>query len=377
MTRIYLVRHAEAEGNLYRRAQGWYDGRVTDTGKLQIAALERRFQDIQVDAAYASDLRRTQTTAQAVVRPKGLPLRIDPDLKEIGMGIYEDRTFGDLHYHHPEGHRLFALCSPDWAPEGGESFQQVQDRMLRAFFRAAMNHPDQTVALFSHGAAIKCLLAALRGKHPGDAPELGHPENTAVSCIEVDAERFRVLFENDASHLPDEIATMARQRLSTDREAPTLVWFRPMDLQKEVKLYTDAREDAWASVHGSLEGYDGPGFLSEAAGQQALDPKAIQAVMLEDRPIGVLQLATMRYAAQQVGYIPFLYLMPRWQGKGVGIQLIGQAVSTYRAMGRRCLQLRCAPGNAPAQRFYQRCGFYRIDTAPGSRTPLDLLEKSI
>ena len=51
MTRIYLVRHAEAEGNLYRRAQGWYDGRVTDTGKLQIAALERRFQDIRVGAA--------------------------------------------------------------------------------------------------------------------------------------------------------------------------------------------------------------------------------------------------------------------------------------------------------------------------------------
>ena len=27
MTTIYLIRHAEAEGNLYRRAHGWYGSR--------------------------------------------------------------------------------------------------------------------------------------------------------------------------------------------------------------------------------------------------------------------------------------------------------------------------------------------------------------
>ena len=377
MTRIYLVRHAEAEGNLYRRAQGWYDGRITATGKRQIAALEHRFHDIQVDAAYASDLRRTQATAQAVVRPKGLELHIDPDLKEIGMGIYEDRTFGDLRYHYPEGHKLFSLCSPQWAPEDGETFQQVQDRMVRAFLRTAKNHPDQTVALFSHGTAIKCLLSALRGKHPGDAPEIGHPENTAVSCIEVDGTRFRVLFENDASHLPEEIATVAQQRLRSSEAAPALVWFRPMDMKKESRLYAEARKDAWLSIHGSLAGYDGAGFLSEATDQWRLDPRAVQAVMLEGEPIGILQLATMRYAAERVGYVPFLYLMPAWQRKGVGVQLIGQAVCTYRSMGRRCLRLRCAPDNDPAQRFYKRYSFYRIGEAPGSRVPLDLLEKKI
>ena len=32
MTTLYLVRHAEAEGNLYRRIHGWYDALVTDNG---------------------------------------------------------------------------------------------------------------------------------------------------------------------------------------------------------------------------------------------------------------------------------------------------------------------------------------------------------
>lgn len=32
MTRIYIVRHAEAEGNLYRRAHGWYNSLITQRG---------------------------------------------------------------------------------------------------------------------------------------------------------------------------------------------------------------------------------------------------------------------------------------------------------------------------------------------------------
>ena len=50
MTRIYIIRHAEAEGNLYRRIHGQYDSLVTPLGYRQIQALEKRFQDIHLDA---------------------------------------------------------------------------------------------------------------------------------------------------------------------------------------------------------------------------------------------------------------------------------------------------------------------------------------
>ena len=80
MTKIYLIRHAEAEGNLYRIAHGQEEGLITDyRGPRQMQALARRFRDIPVDAVYASDLIRTQTTAQAVYVPKGLPLHLEPD----------------------------------------------------------------------------------------------------------------------------------------------------------------------------------------------------------------------------------------------------------------------------------------------------------
>ena len=46
MTTIYLVRHAEAEGNLYRIAHGHYNSCITDDrGCRQIRALAERFRD--------------------------------------------------------------------------------------------------------------------------------------------------------------------------------------------------------------------------------------------------------------------------------------------------------------------------------------------
>ena len=87
MTKIYLVRHAEAEGNLYRIAHGHYNGLITDwRGPKQIRALAQRFEGIRVDAVYSSDLYRTQTTAQAVYVPKHLPLHTSPAFREVHMG---------------------------------------------------------------------------------------------------------------------------------------------------------------------------------------------------------------------------------------------------------------------------------------------------
>ena len=73
MTTIYLIRHAEAEGNLYRRIHGWYDSLITKNGERQIQALEQRFDSVSIDAVYSSDLIRTQLTAGAICRPTSTP----------------------------------------------------------------------------------------------------------------------------------------------------------------------------------------------------------------------------------------------------------------------------------------------------------------
>ena len=73
-TKIFLVRHAEAEGNLFRVAHGQYDSVITPQGYRQLAYLRERFREEQLDAVYGSDLTRTHTTASALYVPRNLPL---------------------------------------------------------------------------------------------------------------------------------------------------------------------------------------------------------------------------------------------------------------------------------------------------------------
>ncbi len=384
MTRIYLIRHAEAEGNLYRRVHGWYDSLITDNGYRQISALKGRFDNIPIDAVYSSDLFRTMTTARAIYASHGLELHTRSDLREIGVGVWEDTPWGELS--HREGEMLYEFnhSTPKFQVEGGESFAQVQKRMLNAVRDIAERHPEQTVALFSHGTAIRCLQAAIRGLGPGEMDGLGHSDNTGVTCLTVDKYGIcRLVFENDSSHLPEEISTLARQKWWKSREsslADANLWFRPLDMEGEdARLFRTAQAQAWQDIHGEAAPFDGEGFWQDALHCWRQDNrKAVMAAMLGDTFSGVLQLDLERGQEEGVGYISALHMLPAYRKKGLGVQLIGQAVSTYRPMGRTRLRLCCPPESGTTQRFFKKYGFVKTGESKGADgTPLDLLEKHI
>ena len=63
MTTIYLIRHGQAEGNYYRRCHSWHNGLLTSKGREQLVLLEKRFENVHIDAVYSSDLYRAMSTA--------------------------------------------------------------------------------------------------------------------------------------------------------------------------------------------------------------------------------------------------------------------------------------------------------------------------
>ena len=85
-TKIFLVRHAEAEGNLFRVAHGQYDSNLTPRGYRQLHYLRERFRGEKLDAVYGSDLTRTHATASALYVPRGLDFRPEPRLREVRLG---------------------------------------------------------------------------------------------------------------------------------------------------------------------------------------------------------------------------------------------------------------------------------------------------
>lgn len=380
MTTIYLVRHAEAEGNLYRRIHGWYNALVTDNGFAQIKALEERFRNISVDAVYSSDLYRTMTTARAVYVPKGLELHTDPELREVHMGDWEDQTWGGVRHFDTEGMDRFNHSDPGWRAPNGENLDEVGRRVSGAIRRIAEQHPNQTVAIFCHGTAIRQTLANIKGVAPQDWHSLGHSENTAVNCLTYEAGQFQIVLEGDASHLDESISTLAKQawwRKNGKTSKDVNLWFRPINWEAEEHLYLEARHDAWTDTHGSAIFFDGAGFLEGARTSLRQSPWGVTLAMSGDKVIGILQLDTQRYSRDGAGYIPFCYIIPELREQSLGVQLIGQAVSFFRPLGRDKLRLRCAPYNDRAQHFYKKYGFAKVGEEQNSRVPLDIMEKYI
>ena len=379
MTTIYLVRHAEAEGNLYRRIHGWYDALVTDNGFAQMKCLEERFRDIPVDAVWSSDLYRTKTTARAVYVPKGLTLQTDPQLRELNFGTWEDKTWGEVYQHEEDEIIRFNASDPTWRAPGGENLAEAGARLQQAITRIARENPDKTVAIFSHGTAIRQFLANVQGLSPQEWGKLSHSENTAVSCLTFDGEHFTVCFQNDASHLPQELTTLGKQLWwkQGGKARDVNLWFRPIHWEEEKGIYLEARHEAWVSTHGEQMPFDGEGFLRDAQLHLSRTPWGVTLAFADEELAGVLQLDPERYAQDQAGYIPFCYVSPKHREQNLGVQLIGQAVAFYRPMGRDKLRLRCAPYNHRAQHFYQKYGFVKIGDEAGGRVPLEILEKYI
>ena len=213
MTKIYLIRHAEAEGNLYRIAHGWHNGLITNyRGYQQIDALRQRFQDVDIDAVYASDLYRTQITARAIWLPKALPLHLEPAFREIHMGVWEDHPWHELNKLHPEEMYHFNRRVDLWRVEGGETAQDVLDRYIPALHRIGAAHDGGTVAVFSHGAALRIVLGTLQGVPLSGIGDTPHGDNTAVSLLTWDDGALRVEYRDDNSHLTERgLSTFARQ----------------------------------------------------------------------------------------------------------------------------------------------------------------------
>ena len=373
MTTIYLIRHAEAEGNLYRRVHGWYDSLITENGCRQIAALEERFRDVPIDAVWSSDLFRTRTTAQAIYVPKALPLHTCAGLRELKLGAWEDRTFGAVRRSDPRQMELFNRTDPAWEVEGAETFFQLGDRIYETVRRLARRYPDQTVAMFSHGMAIRQFLGKVKDIPPEEWHAMPHGDNTAVSCLTFDGERFAIQYEMDNSHLPEDISTLARQswwRKDKKAAADVNLWadIPVKTWSQDQELYLKLRREACPGVEDAL-------LLAEAEELWNRWPCGMWNINIfhaGERPIGVI-LYDDRCNTKRTGYIKFLSLLPEDRGRGLGIQLIGAAVSMHRNSGRDRLRLHCPPDNERARRFFERYGFKLIRREKGQ----DLLEKYI
>lgn len=349
MTTIYLIRHAEAEGNLYRIAQGQYDSLLTELGRRQAQALGERFRCVPLDAVYASDLHRTRATAAPICISHNLPLHLRADLREIGVGCWEQRTWGDLRRSDREQMENFMRRLDRWSVPGGEAPEALRDRMLRAVEEIAAANVGRTVAVVSHGCAIRVLLAVLEGRSLAELSETPVGGNTAVSRLEADGGTLRVCWRDDCSHLP-----ALGPRRPNGLEGG--LYFEPLRLPEQADWFAACVRDAWADA-GEVRPWDAQTLLDDARQRPTL-----LALRENGTPVGAVQF---RPDAPDEGRISLYCMAREARARGWGVQLLGQAVRYYRARSCPRVSVSLRRENAAARRFFTGLGFEKTDREDG------------
>ena len=161
MTTILLARHGETDWNSERRWQGHADRPLNEVGREQARALAETLTDRAVDVVYSSDLLRAHETALIVGERLGLPVGVDAGLREVDVGDWSGRVHSEIEGLDPDGYRRWREGGKGWA--GGESYEEMGERVVAAVLRLAARHPGETVLIVTHGGSIRACRATAAG----------------------------------------------------------------------------------------------------------------------------------------------------------------------------------------------------------------------
>ena len=370
MTEIYVIRHVEAEGNLYRMMQGNWDGGVTQLGSMQRDALAERFKNIHIDALYSSPLYRARFTATAITRYHNeLEIQIEPRVIEIDSGRWEAQPFGNLIMEEGEQFNNFLRSPEDFKIDGAETFFDVQKRAMEALIDIAERHEGQTVAITSHGVAIRCALTGVLGMRINDVEAVPIFNNTGVARLFYENGKFSAEYLNDYSHL-EGLPPSSHGKI-------TALWHKHIDPREHRDFYIECYRQSWLAAHGNLKGFNPETYYATAIEHYMEDPESIYMICNRDEAVGIVELDVKRGEHAGYGWISLLYLREDYRKRGLGIQLLGRAIMKYQIMGRKTLRLHVSDDNAAALAFYKKFGFRMLSTEPGVGSTLLLVERAL
>jgi ribonuclease H / adenosylcobalamin/alpha-ribazole phosphatase len=202
-TTTLLLRHGQTPMSVQKRYAGRSpktDAPLTDTGIRQAVAAAKRLASAGIDAIVASPLQRTVRTAGEVAAVTGVPVLTDEGFRETDFGAWDGLTFAEVRERWPSELTTW-LADPSVAPPGGESFDQVSERVTAALHRILAERAHQTVLIVSHVTPIKTLVAAALLAPPAALYRM-HLDVAALCEIDWYADGPAVLRSfNDTAHL--------------------------------------------------------------------------------------------------------------------------------------------------------------------------------
>jgi broad specificity phosphatase PhoE len=162
MTTLLLARHGETDWNRDRRIQGHSDTPLNETGRAQARELARALADVELVAAYSSDLSRARETAEIAVAGRRIEVVELPELRERSFGSWEGLADQEVARSFRDEWELWRAGRSDGAADA-EPHGAMLDRIRGAVDRIAREHPAGSVLVVSHGGPLRVVHALAHG----------------------------------------------------------------------------------------------------------------------------------------------------------------------------------------------------------------------
>jgi glucosyl-3-phosphoglycerate phosphatase len=162
MTRLLLWRHGRTDWNQSRRIQGQSDTELDETGLREAERSAPLVAACRPDLIISSDLRRCTVTAGVLAGLTGLPVELDPRLRERHFGSWQGMLSADV----PAAHRIDYMrlgTAVDLDNPDIETLDEMADRVGPALLDAAKQGAGGTVVVVTHGVAARVGTGVLLG----------------------------------------------------------------------------------------------------------------------------------------------------------------------------------------------------------------------
>ncbi|MBQ7090955.1 MAG: histidine phosphatase family protein [Clostridia bacterium] len=194
MTKLLLIRHGESAHNHDKIFAGQIDSPLSETGEQQAERVCRYISEhYRIDAICASDLQRAVNTVRPLADALGLEVETYRGLRELDVGLWAGRSHKELAILFPENYQSFQADMAHGRCDGGESYAELYARATRTIREIAAKYEGKTIAVASHGGAIRCILAEWDGDGLEDVNKYSFMPNTAIS--ELIFENEKIYFE--------------------------------------------------------------------------------------------------------------------------------------------------------------------------------------
>ena len=164
-TVIGLLRHGKTVWNEASRIQGLKDSPLSSKGAAQVHRWGTFLQNCTIDRLICSDLGRAQETSAIIKDYIGdTPMESTSVLREQFWGEWEGKTLTELKQHHAKELSKQVDSGWEFRPPGGESRQEVLERVLPLIHEMPNRFPGEQVLVICHEGVVKTILYHLAGR---------------------------------------------------------------------------------------------------------------------------------------------------------------------------------------------------------------------